>query len=246
MSKWNKGPWGYTQEWDVKKLGPTINDVEEQKRWTRQILIGGLPYIWRELGAAMNTIVYSLLEVKPGDRVLLIGESLGPCGWVEDFKNMVGPTGEVVAIELLEEARDAYDAQIRGRNGKRACWGWNYTREYQDASFDVVVVMQAVQHCDDWQEGGTELLRVLKPGKRIVLAEAYIFGKPFMPRMEADLHLIYWVNKLTAYFPPFDMRETPYYSPEELHTAFDGLLEDTQNIEWKGVELFWGRKPTLA
>ena len=40
-----------------------------------------------------------------------------------------------------------------------------------------------------------------------------------------------------------DPRETSYYSPEELHQAFDGLVEDPQNLEWKGIELFWGRKP---
>ena len=168
--QWNRGPWGYIQPWDVKAQGATITDVEEQKRWTRTILFGGLPYIWRELAAPMNTIVYSLLEAKPGDRVLVIGESLGPCGWVDDLLELVGESGEVHAIEILEEARAAYDARKVGRNGKMACWQWNYTRDFADASFDVVTVMQAVQHCDDWHETGAELLRVLKPGRRLLLA----------------------------------------------------------------------------
>ena len=240
--KWNRGPWGYAQPWDVKALGPSINDVEEQKRWTRVILFGGLPYIWRELGGPMNTIVYSLMEVRPGDKVLVIGESLGPCGWVEDLHRLVGPTGEVRAIEIIEEARAAYDAKKVGRNGKMACWQWNYTRDMPDASYDVVAVMQAVQHCDDWRETGTELLRILKPGRRLMLAEAYIFGGPFWSRLDTDLHLKYWVDKLTHFFP-FDIRKTPYYSPQHLHEAFKGLLDEPENIEWKGIELFWGRKP---
>ena len=66
VDRLSRGPWGYAQPWDIKALGPSITDVEEQKRWTRTILFGGLPYMWRELAAPMNTIVYSLMEVKPG------------------------------------------------------------------------------------------------------------------------------------------------------------------------------------
>lgn len=241
--RWNRGPWGYTQPWDVEKLGPTINDQAEQARWSRQILLGGLPYIWRELGAPMNTIAYALMEARPGDKVLLIGESLEPCGWPEDLRRIVGPSGQVDTVEILEEARAAYDARKRGRNGKFACWQWNYTKNTADAHYDVVAVMQAVQHCEDWSECGAELLRVLKPGRRLLLAEAYIFGQPFWARMEADLHLKYWVHKLSTYFPPFDITETPYYSPQELHASLDEQLEQPEHIEWKGVELFWGRKP---
>jgi hypothetical protein len=239
---WNRGPWGYTQPWDLTALGPTITDVEEQKRWTRVILFGGLPYIWRELAAPLNAIVYSLLEVRPGDRVLVIGESVEPCGWADDLRRLVGPSGEVRVIEILEEARAAYDARKVGRNGKMACWQWKYTRDIPDASYDVVTVLQAVQHTDDWRETGLELTRILKPGRRLLLGEANIFGAPFWSRMEADLHLVYWVDKLT-YFFPFDPRLTPYYSPAELHAAFQGVLEQPENIEWKGLELFWGRKP---
>lgn len=242
-TKWKRGPWGYIQPWDVAALGPTIKDPAEQKRWARVIMLGGLPYMWRELAAPMNTIIYSLLEVKPGDRVLVIGESVEPCGWAEDFRRLVGPSGEVRVVEILEDARAAYDAKKVGRNGKLACWRWSYTQEIADASYDVVAVMQAVQHADDWREIGADLIRVLKPGRRLVLAEIFIFGDPFWARMEADLHLTYWVHKMTQYFPPFDPRQTPYYSPQGLHAAFAGLLEQPENIEWKGLELFWGRKP---
>ena len=111
-----------------------------------------------------------------------------------------------------------------------------------DAHFDCVAVLKAVQHADDWREAGAELLRVMKPGRRIVLAEAALFGGPFWARVEADVHLQYWVDKLT-WHRALDPRETSYYSPEELHRAFAGLVEDAGNREWRGIELFWGRKP---
>ena len=81
----------------------------------------------------------------------------------------------------------------------------------------------------------------MKPGRRLVLAELAMFGTPFFPRVEADLHLQYWIDKI-SHFRPLPPRESAYYSPEELHAAFDGLLEQPQNLEWKGIELFWGRK----
>ena len=69
-----------------------------------------------------------------------------------------------------------------------------------------------------------------------------LFGGPFRARLETDLHLQYWVDKLTHFFP-FDIRKTPYSSAEELHAALDDLLEQPEHLEWKGIELFWGRKP---
>jgi hypothetical protein len=82
----------------------------------------------------------------------------------------------------------------------------------------------------------------MKPGRRIVLAEAALFGEPFWARRDADVHLQYWVDKMT-WFRPLDPRETSYYSPEELHQAFDGKVDEAENLEWRGIELFWARKP---
>jgi hypothetical protein len=104
---WNRGPWGYVQPWDVAAQGPTIRDPKEQARWARVILLGGLPYIWRELAAPLNTIVYSLLEIKRGDKALIIGESIDPCGWAEDIRGMVGEAGEVRCFDIIERARQA-------------------------------------------------------------------------------------------------------------------------------------------
>jgi hypothetical protein len=31
-----------------------------------------------------------------------------------------------------------------------------------------------------------------------------------------------------------------------LQAAFAGLLDDTESFVWKGIEIFWGRKPAQA
>ena len=239
---WNRGPWGYAQPWDVNALGQTILDPKEQARWARVILLGGLPYIWRELAAPLITIIYSLLEIKRGDKALIIGESIDPCGWAEDIRGLVGETGEVRCFELIERARQATIDLEKGRNGKIATWQWDYTKDVPDSYFDCVAVLQSVQHSDGWRDTAIELLRVMKPGRRIVLAEAALFGGPFWSRLDTDVHLQYWVDKL-SYHRSLDPKETSYYSPEELHQAFDGLVQNPENLEWRGIELFWGRKP---
>jgi hypothetical protein len=239
---WNRGPWGYTQPWDVSSLGPTILDPKEQARWARLILLGGLPYIWREAASPLITIIHSLLEIRTGDKVLIVGESIEPCGWADDIRALVGPSGEVRTFEILERARQATIDLEKGRNGRVGTWKWDYTSDIDDEHFDCVAVLQSVQHADDWRETATELLRVMKPGRRIVLAEAALFGAPFWARLDADVHLQYWVEKLT-YYRALDPKETSYYSPAELHRAFEGLVDKSENIEWKGIELFWGTKP---
>lgn len=239
---WNRGPWGYIQPWDVKGFGPSVLDPKEQARWAQAIRLGGLPYMWRELAAPMVTIVYSLMEIKRGDKVLIIGESIAPCGWDEDIRRLVGPEGEVRCFEIIEKGRQTTADMVRGRCGKVGTWHWDYTHDIPDGYFDCAAALQSVQHCDDWRETGADMLRVMKPRRRLLLAETAQFGAPFWPRVETDLHLQYWVDKL-SHFRSLDPRESSYYSPEELHTAFDGLLEEPQNIEWRGLELFWGRKP---
>src|ERR1700722_13755375 len=74
-------PWNYVQDWDVEMVGPDVRDPEAQLRWSRAFcMAGGLPYIWRVLARPISEIVYSLLELREGDRVLVIGEAVEPAG----------------------------------------------------------------------------------------------------------------------------------------------------------------------
>lgn len=77
----------------------------------------------------------------------------------------------------------------------------------------------------------------MKPGRRIVFAEI-TWGPNFSMRANADLHLQQWLDKLNL------PEGIPYYSGQDLMDLFAAdALVDPQTIEWKGVELLWGRKP---
>ncbi len=235
-------PWSMVQPRDLARMGEQILDPVEQERWSRAIMLAGtLPYMWRIKAQVIREMIYDKLCLKPGDRVLVIGEVVEGCGFDADIRARVGETGVVEVVDITDEARNAYFTRRRGRYGQLANWQWHYTDAMAPDSFDAVAVLQAVQHTDDWRETGTELLRVLRPGGVLMLAEI-----TFSPRMrmlaEQDIHIEAWIEKLAARLG-FDPFEAPYYSAAELLAALDGLLANSQSLVWKGIEIVWGNRP---
>ncbi|QAY59556.1 methyltransferase domain-containing protein [Microbacterium protaetiae] len=239
---WGGGnPWNYVQGWDEELLGPDVRDAAQRRIWELAVrLAGGLPYIWQELARPISEIAYGLLELRPGDRVLLIGEGIEPAGWDEDMRAIVGPEGTVDTVEIIRDGRKAVHSRTPGRSGMTGCWRWDYMDDIADESYDCVAVMQATQHSDDWAETAGELLRVTKPGRRIFLAEAVLSGPSFFARVDSDVHFRQWFDKLYEQVQPTDI---PYYSPAQIRAAFGDRVESPQSMEWKGIEMFWGRKP---
>jgi SAM-dependent methyltransferase len=238
MSK--KTPWDFIGEEEIRLLGDVITKCEEQERWCKAMVFGTLPYMWREKASVVRDLGYDKLELHPGARVLLLGECLRICGFVDDIRERIGASGEICEIDITTEARSAYLAGSRGRGGQLATWQWQYTQDFSDRYFDSVAVMQATQHTDDWAETGRELLRVLKPGRPLLVAEITISPRMRMTA-ELDLHLEAWLEKIFSRIGwPLD--QTPYYSLDELQTAFDGIVSTSERLSWRGLEMFWARK----
>jgi ubiquinone/menaquinone biosynthesis C-methylase UbiE len=171
----------------------------------------------------------------------VIGECVESSGFADDIRARIGPGGGVTVFDITDEARDAYIAKKRGSGGQIATWRWQYSRAFSDASFDCVAVLQAVQHNDDWRETGKELLRVMKPGRGIVLAEI-AYSPETQMKIGLDLHIEYVFEKLLSRVG-WTLDEFPYFSPGDLARAFAGLVANPGTFVWKGVEIFWGTKP---
>ena len=241
----NVSAWDLIQPWDLELLGEDVLDIDERRRWERAFMVaGGLPYIWQQLARPISDVIYGLLELRPDDRVLIIGEAIEPCGWGDAIRALVGPGGSVETVEIIHQGRAVIlDGGKPGRNGVVGCWEWDYTYETADEHYDCVAVLQATQHCDDWEATSRELMRVTKPGRRIVLAEAVYAGPTFLERINADVHIRAWYEKL---FSGIDVDQIPYYSGEQLAASFEPVVADLRLMEWKGVEMLWGRKPGTA
>jgi hypothetical protein len=120
-------PWSFIQDWDVEYFGPEISDPQQRSRWeTTFAIAGGLPYIWQVVARPISHVIYGLLEAKPGDRVLIVGEAVGPSKWADDLRTIVGPNGAVDVVEIIRDGRNAVMNKTRGRNGKLGCWQWTY------------------------------------------------------------------------------------------------------------------------
>ena len=235
-------PWDLLQPVDESRFGKEVFDRKEQERWSKAIFVGGLPYMWRRAYVVLDLIIYGLLELNEGDKVFLIGEALEACGFVDGLKARVGASGTVTALDIQEDCRDAFFGNKRGVGGQRGTFRYNYTKDIPDAAYDVVLNLQAIQHADEWRETGKEFLRIMKPGRRLVMAEIHLGAPQQDWKIRQDLHMAHLVDKIMSRIAG-SILEFPYYSMQELHEAFDGLLEDTDDFEWRGLEVFWGRKP---
>src|SRR5262249_38093032 len=116
----DEDPWAWMQPYDVHRFG-------------RAVLLGGLPFMWRKAEVARN-LIYDHLELREGDKVLVIGECIESCGFIDDIRSRIGPRGEIEVFDITDEARDNYIAKKRGRGGQLATWAWTYTHDIPDGS----------------------------------------------------------------------------------------------------------------
>jgi hypothetical protein len=79
----------------------------------------------------------------------------------------------------------------------------------------------------------------IRPGRRIVSAELCLEGERFEARVNADMHIRQWYDKMF----PGGRKHISNYSGEELLTLIGPAVEEPKCMDWRGVELFLGRKP---
>jgi hypothetical protein len=234
-------PWKALQPHDAERFGDVILDPKEQARWSGAVFLGGLPYMWNQ-ASEIKKLIYDRLHLSSARRVLLIGESNESCSFVQDLRNRCGAGAEIHSIDVIEQARNMCFAGETGKNGRLGTWRWDYVDDIPDNYYDAIAVLQGVQHTEDWAETAPHLVRVLKPGCYLATGEIS-FGPAFMEKIHADIHLQYLVDKLFAGIN-MDYKNLSYWSIDDLRSAFGTQLIEQGWMVHRGIEVFWGRKPT--
>ncbi|WP_068111053.1 methyltransferase domain-containing protein [Tropicimonas marinistellae] len=234
-------PWDNMQPSVAARLGADVSNAEERENWANAFFFGGLPYMWRKANVVLD-MIYELCDLRAGSRVFLIGEALEECGFVDAIRARIGPSGELMVIDIQSDCRKAVQDGAIGRDGKRGTFRYDYCTDLPDNSFDAVLNLQGVSHADNWSEAAAEFVRILKPGRPLVMAGITLGGPEQVFKISQDLCLDHLIAKIMAGLGR-SLEDFPHCAPAELRRAFADRLEDMAEFEWCGLEVFWGRTP---
>ncbi|HST55588.1 MAG TPA: class I SAM-dependent methyltransferase [Solirubrobacteraceae bacterium] len=126
------------------------------------VMTAGLHHRWRERAA-------DLAQVAPGSRVLDVATGTGDLAI--ELARRVGPGGEVVGSDFAEGMLALARAKNRYADTLRFEWGDALELPYADDSFDAATVGFGVRNFSDLARGFAELVRVVRPGGRVVILE---------------------------------------------------------------------------
>ncbi len=116
--------------------------------------------------------VIELANVKPGDRVLDVGCGTGSLTLTA--QSYAGPSGKVYGIDAAPEMIEVAKKKA-SRSGLEVVFevGLIEKLAFPDATFDIVFSRLAIHHVPDdlKRTGFSEILRVLKPGGHLLIAD---------------------------------------------------------------------------
>jgi demethylmenaquinone methyltransferase/2-methoxy-6-polyprenyl-1,4-benzoquinol methylase len=132
-------------------------------------MTAGLHHHWRARAA-------DLADVGPGGRVLDVATGTGDMAI--ELARRVSPGGEVVGSDFAEGMLDRARAKVaHAQNGAASTvrprfeWGDALELPYEDDSFDAATVGFGARNFDDLGRGLAEMVRVVRPGGRVVVLE---------------------------------------------------------------------------
>ena len=143
----------------------------EQTYEERTLLAEDRHWWYRGRRAIVLDVVSRTLEPGGSPRILDAG-----CGGGRVLTDLL-PLGEVVGLEPSARSREVAAA----RSGADVVDGTLETMPFEDAVFDLAVVLDVLEHLEDDQAGLRELGRVVRPGGRLLVTV------PASPRMWSRL-----------------------------------------------------------
>ena len=149
-----------------------FNSVARQYDFMNTLLSFGIHYLWKRTAVAV-------LALKPGDRVLDV------CGGTGDLSILavraVGSDGQVALYDINRAMMDAgrfKKTNTAVRKQIQFVQGNAEQISFAEGTFDAVTVGFGIRNVTHMEQAFTEMLRVLKPGGRMMCLE---FSKPSNP-----------------------------------------------------------------
>jgi demethylmenaquinone methyltransferase / 2-methoxy-6-polyprenyl-1,4-benzoquinol methylase len=162
-NSWQAARSGRLEDDQVREMFDRIAGVYDVLNST---MTAGLHRRWRERAA-------DLARVGPGDRVLDVATGTGDLALV--LGHRVWPGGEVVAGDFSPAMLARANAKAAAASGAfvrpRFEWADALQLPYQDDAFAAATVGFGARNFSDLQRGLAELVRVVRPGGRVVVLE---------------------------------------------------------------------------
>ena len=243
-----KNPWDYMGPAETAILGDVVLNPEEQSRWARAILFGTLPYMWRDKAASVREDIYNRLALKPGDKVLIIGECVKVCGFDADMQARMDGKGQVDIVDITDFARRAYIDGVVGPPA--ASWppGSGRTRSRRPTQhYDAVAILQSIQHTDDWHESRPASSRASSSRAAAILLAEIMLGPNIMEAAQRRrAHRGVGRQDLLAH----GLEDRPDFPTTASNSWACGLRRRGRRtrslIYWKGIEVFCRDKKPVS
>jgi demethylmenaquinone methyltransferase/2-methoxy-6-polyprenyl-1,4-benzoquinol methylase len=126
------------------------------------VMTAGMHHRWRARAA-------DLAELQPGARALDVACGTGDLAL--ELAGRVGPGGEVVACDFSEQMLALARAKAAGTPTVRVEWANALELPYRDDEFAAATVGFGVRNFADLERGLSELVRVVRPGGKVVILE---------------------------------------------------------------------------
>ncbi len=122
----------------------------------------------------MITVDFNCLEIEPGSRILDIGCGSGrhvAAAYAIDRTVVVGADANTEDLQKARSRLKFHDLVGEHGNGRWCLNAADITRlPYADACFDLVICSEVLEHIPDHQRAIDEIVRVLKPGRPLVVS----------------------------------------------------------------------------
>jgi demethylmenaquinone methyltransferase/2-methoxy-6-polyprenyl-1,4-benzoquinol methylase len=150
---------GTLEEGQVRAMFDRIAGVYDRMN---AVMTAGLDRRWRSRAA-------DLAAVGPGDRVLDVATGTGDLAL--ELARRVAPSGEVVGSDFAEAMLERAREKAAGRADVHFEWGDALALDHPDDAFDAATVAFGARNFADLHRGLAQMVRVVRPGGRVVVLE---------------------------------------------------------------------------